>query len=100
MKTLHYYCENCGAEVRRDAKVCPHCGRFFSSVKCPRCGYAGRPEDFKAGCPVCGYSEPIGPSPEPFGAPPSSVSPLPLWVYLSAGAALALILVLLFMVLK
>lgn len=97
MKRPRYYCENCGAEVRRDARVCPRCGRFFSSVKCPRCGYVGKVDDFKVGCPVCGYAEAASPSPEPFKAPPAQVPPLSPWVYVAALAALAAILGLLFL---
>lgn len=55
-KTAKFFCENCGAEVPRNAKVCRHCGRFFSSVRCPQCGKTGTPEQFKNGCPECGYT--------------------------------------------
>ncbi|WP_147635104.1 zinc ribbon domain-containing protein [Treponema pectinovorum] len=51
-----FFCENCGEEVPKDAKICKHCGRFFSSVKCPQCGASGNPDKFSNGCPVCGYS--------------------------------------------
>ena len=55
-KTAKFFCENCGAEVSRNAKVCRHCGRFFSSVRCPQCGKTGTPEEFSKGCPACGYT--------------------------------------------
>ncbi len=55
-RTAKFFCENCGAEVPRNAKVCRHCGRFFSSVRCPQCGKTGTPEQFKNGCPECGYT--------------------------------------------
>ena len=55
-KTAKFFCENCGAEVARNAKVCRHCGRFFSSVRCPQCGKTGTPEQFVHGCPACGYT--------------------------------------------
>lgn len=55
-KKAKFFCENCGAEVPKDAKMCRHCGRFFSSVRCPQCGENGSPEKFSNGCPVCGYS--------------------------------------------
>ncbi len=55
-KTAKFFCENCGAEVPKDAKMCRHCGRFFSSVRCPQCGTTGSPSKFSAGCPVCGYA--------------------------------------------
>ena len=57
MKKLpKFFCEYCGTEVRQNDKVCPHCGRFFASVKCPSCGFAGDSKIFKNGCPVCGYA--------------------------------------------
>ena len=56
MKRAKFYCENCRREVRWDAKVCPHCGRFFSAVKCPSCGFTGKSELFITGCPSCGYA--------------------------------------------
>jgi len=55
-KNPKFFCENCNQEVRRDALVCPHCGRFFASVRCPMCHYTGTHKDFKEGCPNCGYS--------------------------------------------
>ena len=60
MKTINkpakFFCENCGAEVPREAKMCRHCGRFFSSVRCPQCGTTGSPAKFASGCPNCGYA--------------------------------------------
>ena len=50
-KQPKFFCENCNAEVRRDAVICPHCGRFFSSVRCPSCGFTGTHKEFKDGCP-------------------------------------------------
>ena len=38
----------------RGSARCPHCGKYFSSVQCPRCGYKGDERDFDAGCPECG----------------------------------------------
>ena len=51
-----FFCENCGAEVPADARVCKNCGRFFSSVRCPACGATGSASKFAKGCPVCGYA--------------------------------------------
>ncbi len=51
-----FFCENCNNEVKRNTKVCPHCGRFFASVKCPSCHYAGSSDEFIGGCPSCGYA--------------------------------------------
>lgn len=55
-ENLKFFCENCGKEVKRNASACPHCGRFFASVKCPSCGYAGAASQFENGCPRCGYA--------------------------------------------
>ena len=55
-KQPKFFCENCNAEVRRDAMICPHCGRFFASVRCPSCGFTGTHKEFKDGCPSCGYA--------------------------------------------
>ncbi|MBQ9494274.1 MAG: zinc ribbon domain-containing protein [Treponema sp.] len=51
-----FYCENCGAEVPSNARMCKHCGRFFSAVRCPQCGATGTVSKFEKGCPVCGYA--------------------------------------------
>lgn len=50
-----FYCEHCGKRVRSDAKICNHCGRFFSKVKCPKCNFRGVAKQFATGCPDCGY---------------------------------------------
>ena len=55
-----FFCENCGAEVPADARVCKNCGRFFSSVRCPVCGAGGSASKFSKGCPVCGYAMDAG----------------------------------------
>ena len=55
-RSAKFFCENCGSEVARNAKFCRHCGRFFSSVRCPQCGKTGTPEEFSKGCPKCGYT--------------------------------------------
>lgn len=80
----------------RDDKACPACGRFFSSVLCPRCGFSGAPSGFASGCPVCGYSEPPRSGAPSAGGPGRSamrerpIRPLPLWIWLAALAALVL----------
>ena len=51
-----FFCENCGSEVPENAKVCKTCGKFFISIRCPECGVTGSHEDFKDGCPRCGYA--------------------------------------------
>jgi predicted RNA-binding Zn-ribbon protein involved in translation (DUF1610 family) len=89
-KSPRFFCENCGAEVDRNAKSCPRCGRYFASVRCPACGFTGAEDLFGGGCPVCGYSAPSGqfrPAekwPPPPKKPPRRIAAgtLPLWVYL------------------
>ncbi|HEC61246.1 MAG TPA: hypothetical protein ENI27_03215 [bacterium] len=53
--TARFFCDSCGSEVPRDKVRCPGCGRFFSSVKCPKCGFEGEAVLFPKGCPSCGY---------------------------------------------
>mgnify|MGYP002627350297 CR=1 FL=1 len=55
-QTAKFFCESCGEEVPQNARVCAHCGRFFSSVRCPVCGETGNPNKFSDGCPKCGYA--------------------------------------------
>ena len=55
-QTAKFFCENCGAEVPQNARVCKHCGKFFSSVRCPVCGTTGTAAKFTNGCPNCGYA--------------------------------------------
>ena len=111
-KNPKFFCENCNAEVRRDAMICPHCGRFFASVRCPSCGFTGTHKDFKDGCPSCGYA--VGTNSKhttnsaakrikkrkiralQYGGRDAGVrtdtDPLPLWIYglvLLLGAVLA-----------
>jgi predicted RNA-binding Zn-ribbon protein involved in translation (DUF1610 family) len=93
-----FFCENCGAEVPRDAKNCPKCGRFFASVRCPSCGFTGEEALFRGGCPVCGYSAPpaagrggILPWPER-KKPSRAAGVLPVWVYVTAVLALIAVL--------
>ena len=55
-KEAKFFCESCGSEVPRNSKTCPMCGKFFASVRCPQCGRIGSNDDFKNGCPTCGYA--------------------------------------------
>jgi hypothetical protein len=104
MKATKYFCEHCGREVNGRARICPFCGRFFSSVKCPRCGYSGESTEFLEGCPACGYGVPKKTvSDDAIGRPrgPSGLNEkLPTWVYLIALAALLVALALLFVFIK
>lgn len=51
-----FFCEFCDYEVPIDARICPRCGHFFASVRCPVCGKIGDQALFKYGCPKCGYA--------------------------------------------
>jgi hypothetical protein len=88
------------------AKSCPQCGRFFASVRCPKCGFTGRDEDFARGCPVCGYSTPPAPAgpgkPGPAKArPPGGEAGAPsIWIYLLASLILICVLALLYNLLR
>lgn len=55
-KEAKFFCESCGSEVPRKSRFCPTCGKFFASVRCSKCGHTGASEDFKTGCPECGYA--------------------------------------------
>jgi len=90
-KKPHFFCESCGAEVRKDARVCPRCGRFFSSVKCPKCGYVGEADDFALGCPACGYALAANSAPEPIRPPAVPAPPLPWWAFLVAALVILLL---------
>jgi len=61
-KAPRFFCDNCGHEVGDDIKTCPFCGRYFASVRCPKCGFHGEDSLFINGCPSCGYSAdgPVG----------------------------------------
>jgi hypothetical protein len=61
-------------------------------VRCPACGFTGNEGIFHSGCPVCGYSAPGGkiiPFPEKEKLRPAAA--LPLWVYVTAVAALVVV---------
>ncbi|MFI5367578.1 MAG: zinc ribbon domain-containing protein [Spirochaetia bacterium] len=59
-----YFCENCGKEVNPRASTCPWCGRVFTAVRCPECGFEGKASDFRAGCPSCGFNQPVPSAPK------------------------------------
>jgi predicted RNA-binding Zn-ribbon protein involved in translation (DUF1610 family) len=102
-KKPRFFCDNCGAEVAMSAKNCPRCGRFFASVRCPKCGFSGKDEDFVRGCPACGYSaapdKAGGARPlyvPPGGRPKEPPGALPFWLYLFAALTLICVLTLLY----
>jgi ABC-type uncharacterized transport system involved in gliding motility auxiliary subunit len=51
--TRKFYCRACGRQVSYEAESCPYCGRFFTAVKCPKCGFSGEDVLFIEGCPKC-----------------------------------------------
>ena len=59
-----FFCESCGAEVRHSERKCPSCGKTFTAVRCPRCGFEGGAKQFARGCPACGYLNVIPPEGE------------------------------------
>jgi hypothetical protein len=63
-----FFCESCGAEVSHSEKVCPSCGRTFTAVKCPQCGFEGGAKQFARGCPQCGYLNVLPPTANGAGA--------------------------------
>jgi DNA-directed RNA polymerase subunit RPC12/RpoP len=59
---LRYFCDLCGTEVPKNTIRCPSCGRYFTAIQCPRCGFRGEEKDFAQGCPKCGYMKISRPS--------------------------------------
>ena len=56
LNPVKFFCEFCGSQVRAADRICPHCGSFFSQVRCPACGFQGENKLFSKGCPVCGFA--------------------------------------------
>ncbi|MDR0501766.1 MAG: zinc ribbon domain-containing protein [Treponema sp.] len=82
-KKPRFFCDNCGSEVDNGAKTCPGCGRFFSSVRCPSCGFSGDDKLFLKGCPSCGYSDSsLKNRQKPSGSPSANVYILPIIILL------------------
>ena len=99
-KQPRFFCDFCGTEVKRNDRICPNCGKFFSAVRCPSCGLTGQAALFVKGCPSCGYavlpgSEGDGsankkkkrknfrPRRDTAGKSRPAGDPLPFWVYLA-----------------
>ena len=73
---VKYYCEFCGSLVRLGDRICPHCGSFFSQVRCPACQFQGESHLFRQGCPVCGFAKAnFGGTPAPQAKGGKSKSP-------------------------
>jgi RNA polymerase subunit RPABC4/transcription elongation factor Spt4 len=50
-----FACGNCGAQVAKDAYVCPACHVGLRGIRCPNCKYVGSEQAFVNGrCPNCG----------------------------------------------
>jgi hypothetical protein len=62
---VRYYCEFCGSLVRLGDRICPHCGSFFSQVRCPVCNFEGESHLFRQGCPSCGFASKDQPAAKP-----------------------------------
>ena len=103
MKKPRFFCESCNAEVPRDEKNCPGCGRHFASVRCPACDFVGEESIFKGGCPACAYSA-VASSGNAVASSGNAgrrggkkaVEPLPAWVYILTAAAFTGVLAALF----
>ncbi|WP_428768206.1 zinc ribbon domain-containing protein [Treponema sp. HNW] len=95
-----FFCEFCDTEVPLNARLCPKCGRFFASVRCPNCGHTGEHAAFKKGCPKCGYAmrtadeEPLSERTEKKRK--KNDDPLPPWIYAAILVLLALVLKILY----
>jgi uncharacterized membrane protein YvbJ len=94
-----FFCDNCGVEVPQNSKNCPSCGRFFSSVRCPYCGFVGEEALFSNGCPSCGYStspaNAAGKGEVKAKKKKKEAEPvvgLPLWVYILTSAIFTAVL--------
>ncbi len=96
---VRFRCDNCGHHVPLRHDTCPHCGRRFTAVVCPVCGFEGDASLFSNGCPSCGYrgaarrsgsADPRRPKP-----PRPRRPPLPNWFYLASSGVLLVVLILL-----
>ncbi|MDR3140107.1 MAG: zinc ribbon domain-containing protein [Treponema sp.] len=104
MKHLRFFCENCGAQVSRDAKSCPHCGASFASVRCSSCGFTGAEVLFRNGCPLCGYRPPPARGGQDLPLPSfprgRTAGSLPVWVYILTGIVLMMAGAMVFLTLR
>ncbi|NLM01216.1 MAG: zinc ribbon domain-containing protein [Treponema sp.] len=84
-KKARFFCENCKSEVKSNARFCNKCGKFFVSVRCPKCGKSGPQNIFVKGCPQCGYATTQRKTQKEhsFVFPKTEVSNdgLPYWIY-------------------
>jgi len=100
MKT-RYFCDFCGEEVPANTPRCPRCGKIFTAVKCPKCGYMGKADDFNSGCPSCSYLIDKEELDKEELKPVEKAPPFKPWIYRAALFALAaLLFFLLFLFIK
>ena len=93
-KEAKYFCEFCDTEVGENDKVCPKCGRSFSSVVCASCGYSGTESEFAGGCPKCGYAEKSIEKKSLARNREKKKEFIPWWVFFAAGVVLGMLLIL------
>lgn len=95
-KKTRFFCENCETEVKPNAKFCSKCGKFFVSVRCPKCGKCGPQSIFVKGCPRCGYATVNSSKNDAMQSKHKnkySNDPLPSWFYLILIVALGILLI-------
>ncbi|MDR2841985.1 MAG: hypothetical protein LBV52_02165 [Spirochaetaceae bacterium] len=99
-KKPRFFCDGCGHEVAANAGRCPCCGKYFASIRCPKCHWTGDQAAFSNGCPKCGYSSSAGEktaSKNPISYPKKGAAEtVPSWFFATAISFLVLILALLF----
>ncbi|MCL2295000.1 MAG: hypothetical protein FWC36_09075 [Spirochaetes bacterium] len=95
-KKKGFVCQNCEKAVPANKERCPHCGRFFKGVRCPKCFFVGGSNDFLKGCPSCGYLEDEAGNPD-FHNHKKNKTPrtIPLWFLLFSAAFLILLIIIL-----
>jgi len=100
-KKREFVCQNCGKTVPANQGKCPHCGRFFKGVRCPKCFYVGESGDFSQGCPSCGY---LGDESEEgnfeLKENDQKSKNLPSWFWMGAAVFLSLVVIILLVVLS
>ncbi|GMO36977.1 MAG: hypothetical protein Ta2F_13040 [Termitinemataceae bacterium] len=106
-KKPRFFCDACGTEVAANANTCPRCGKYFASIRCPKCFHTGDQAAFAKGCPNCGYSAPPGKKQGGAGLQKkisgstrrkgSIYAAIPVWLYVFLASFIVLLLALLFM---
>lgn len=105
-KKARFFCDFCNTEVKANAKKCGHCGKFFSSVRCPKCGKTGHQSLFMGGCPICGYASSFSSGKSVEQTNKKQVKKdfvndsLPVWLYIVITCVLLSLIIFLFTLLK